>query len=272
MFNESIKKIFKGSDEYAKIFIIIWLKLREICLEPSSKDPVSLNKRVESLRKFCRTIRKKCEKARKLPNLAGFLRKIEKECKNNKESIDKLSHVSVILRMLDLPKPLTDLMDSLGLGLMEDNEFANVINELFEENVELKKIDDHQVEEGTLIDYINKKYDKNSDKLVEKNLEKKYIKVEKNQSLPKIEEIPEIEEKKPTNIIPSHILIPQTTSPFIYQPINNTMYHSKSQNYERNRQEIPSQYNSNNYQTSSVLRTFDVPSYNRMNDPYRRNR
>jgi len=270
MFNESIKKIFKGSDEYAKIFIVIWLKLREICLEPSSKDPVSLNKRVESLRKFCRTIRKKCEKARKLPNLARFLRKIEKECKNNKESIDKLSHVSVILRMLDLPKPLTDIMDSLGLGLMEDNEFANVINELFEENVELDKIDDQQVEEGTLIDYINKKYDKNSDKLVEKNLEKKYIKVEKN--LPKIEEIQEIEEKKTTNIIQSHNPAPQSPTPFIYNPTNTTMYHSKSHNYERNRQEIPSQYNSNINQSSVGFRTFDVPSYNRMNDPYRRNR
>lgn len=155
-----MRVFLKKSDEYAKILIIVWMKLREIYLESGKDDKVSLNKRVESLRKFCRTIRKRCEKARKLPKLIKFLAKIENECRNGKETIDKLSHVSAIMKMFDLPKPVTNLMDSLGLGNIEDNEFASVINELFEENIDLNKIDDGNVEEGTLVDYINRKYDK----------------------------------------------------------------------------------------------------------------
>ena len=172
--------IFKNSEEYAKILIVIWLKLREIYLDANKNDGVSLDKRLESLARFCRTIRKKCVKLNKFPKFSNFLKSIEYECKDKKETINKLSHVSMILRMLDLPKPINDLMDTLGLGNMQDNEFANMVNELFEENNELKKVENEQLEEGTLIDYINRKYDKNySEKVIEKNLEKKYIKIEK---------------------------------------------------------------------------------------------
>ena len=38
------------------------------------------------------------------------------------------SNITSIMRMFDLPKPVEELIDTIGLGSPEDNEFANVIN------------------------------------------------------------------------------------------------------------------------------------------------
>ena len=199
------------------------------------------------------TVRKGCEKSKKFPKFSSFLKSIEYECKDKKETLDKLSHVSMILRMLDLPKPINDLMDSFGLGSVGDNEFANMVNELFDENVEMKKMDSEQVEEGTLIDYINRKYDKNiSENLVEKNLEKKYIKIERNDNKPP--NIAVIEKKPENNLIntnPKYVFVPRT-----YQGTKNIDL-SKPVRSEDIAKNILNPY--------TRVSTFDYPSYNKLN-------
>jgi len=204
-----MQMLLKSSDEYAKILIIVWMKLREIYLESDKKDKVSLNKRIDSLIKFCRTVRKRCERVRKLPKLSKYLRTIEYKFRDGKETIDKISGITAILRMLDLPKPVNNLIDSLGLGNMEDNEFANVINELFEENgalEQLQSIDDHNNEEGTLVDYINKKYNKNI---------KKDIKIKKIETI----------QEEPVNQIPVNNEVISVATPMIIQQRNqNSSY------------------------------------------------
>ena len=160
MIDEAIHNVLKNSDEYIKIFIIIWIKIREIYLDYNKNDKVSLHKRIDSLSNFCRVIRKRAEKTPKLASLSKFLKFIEMECKTNREKIDKLYNITALLKMFDLPKPVNDVIDSLGLNSGDDNEFANVINELFEEDINFKKLEGTNNEEGTLFEYINKKYDK----------------------------------------------------------------------------------------------------------------
>lgn len=223
MFNQIMHSLLKNSDEYAKILIIVWMKLREIYLESSKNDNVSLNKRIQSLEKFCRTIRKRCDSAKKLPKLSRFLARIEHKCANGKETLEKLSSITTMLRMFDLPKPVNNLIDSLGLGSMEDNEFANVINELFEENDELhhlKEIDDNN-EEGTLVDYINRKYEKSHSK----KLEKKFVKVDKkNKNQPLlIEKLAENHKERETNNVVEKIPLPDNPllkTANLYKPSN----------------------------------------------------
>ncbi len=231
MLNNFIVNFLKGSDEYAKILIIIWLKLRDIYLEEKSNEKVSLNKRVESLRKFCRTIRKRCQKANKLPKFSRFLKSIEVECQNSKEMLYKLSNITSIMRMFDIPKPIEDLIDTIGLGNPEDNEFANVINELFEENIELNKIDEQQIEEGTLVNYVNRKYDKHTENAGITQKEESKVSVQNHnnnvlssisQTTPpvlsqKIEQIPQVL----TNFFSNNINLPQNQKNDIETFINN---------------------------------------------------
>ncbi len=271
MINDIMKMFLTKSEDYAKIFIVIWLKLREIYLLDNN-DKVSLNKKVESLSKFCRTIRKRCYKAKKLPNFSKFLKRIENECKNSKQIIEKLGSITMILKMFDLPKPIEKIIDSLGLVSNDDNEFANVINELFDENVELEKIEeqpDLQEQEGTLIDYINKKYDKNNP---EKIIEERYVKVEK----PTITEIQNIVIEK--NVVPAKKVTIDTskTEEKIYQFSsleNNTRVNYKSLEIPKNLGYYQGNYIKNNRGdiNESILRNYYMAGNTRFENSYNRN-
>jgi hypothetical protein len=161
MIDEAIHRLLKNSDDYIKIFIIIWIKTREIYLDYNKNNKISLHKRIESLSNFCSIIRKRCEKSGKLINLSKILKYIEIECKNNKDKIDKLYNITTLLKMFDLPKPISELIDTLGLANPEENDFANVINELFDDDINIKQIvEDSKNGEGTLIELVNGKCDK----------------------------------------------------------------------------------------------------------------
>lgn len=148
MIDEAIYRLLKNSDDYIKIFIIIWIKIREIYLDDSKNNKVTLHKRMQSLSNFCNVIRRRCEKTGKLTKLTKLLRYIENECKNNKEKIDKLHNITALLKMFDLPKPVSDLIDNLGLSNPVENDFADVINGLFEEDININDvIEETKVEE-----------------------------------------------------------------------------------------------------------------------------
>lgn len=290
MFNNLIGNFLKGSDEYAKILIIIWLKLRDIYLEQKSNEKVSLNKRVESLRKFCRTIRKRCQKANKLPKFSKFLKNIEVECQNSKEMLYKLSNITAIMRMFDIPKPIEDLIDTIGLGNPEDNEFANVINELFEENIELNKIDEQQIEEGTLVNYVNKKYDKHtginvkeeiknvipavqSHNISTNNSQQQVIQQSMNNLMNNIN-LPGISNSVKTDIEKFINTSAASMPDFQIKQLpgymnsqinyNYSLQHPQHPNNQQSQQQSQSQPQlQNNQQYSRRINTFEIPSYNR---------
>lgn len=288
MFNNLIGNFLKGSDEYAKILIIIWLKLRDIYLEQKSNEKVSLNKRVESLRKFCRTIRKRCQKANKLPKFSKFLKSIEVECQNSKEMLYKLSNITAIMRMFDIPKPIEDLIDTIGLGNPEDNEFANVINELFEENIELNKIDEQQIEEGTLVNYVNKKYDKHtginvkeelknvipavqSHNISTNNSQQQVIQQSMNNLMNNIN-LPGISNSVKTDIEKFINTSAASMPDFQIKQLPGYMNSQFNYNYSLQHPQHPNNQQSqsqsqpqqqNNQQYSRRINTFDSPSYNR---------
>ena len=147
-----------------------------------------------------------------------------------------------------------------------------MINELFDENVELEKIDeqpDLQDQEGTLIDYINKKYDKNNP---EKIIEERYVKVEK----PTITESQNIVIEK--NFIPAKKVTIDTNKPeeriIQFSSLeNSTTVNYKSLEFPKNLGYYQGNYSKNNRGdiNEAILRNYYMAGNTRFQYSYNRN-
>lgn len=165
---KNLRDLIQSSDEYAKIFTVVWIKLRDLYLDPydssisSLQSKISLATRIKKTQKFIRTVRKQCIKSNKLHSLARLLYYIEGELNEGKKFIDKLQQFSLLASMFDLPEPIKEIMDTIGLNNIEDNEFANEINNLFD-NIDDKEIEkninnlDETLNEGTLANFLKNK-------------------------------------------------------------------------------------------------------------------
>ena len=82
-----------------------------------------------------------------------------------------LAKISTIIKIFDLPEPIMMLIDKLGLDNIrdKDDDFADVINELFDGDEILK--DNQELQEGTLVNFAKKKFvDNEDDKLEQRNV------------------------------------------------------------------------------------------------------
>lgn len=163
-----MENIIKNSDDYVKILIITWLKIRDLYLDPKNKS-VALNKKIEMLIKASKTIRKQCKKTRKGHSFYYILKFLENEFTSGKKFLTKISHLSLAAKMFELPKPVNQLIDDLGLNNIEDDEFAQAINSMLDDmdendfkalkdNNELEKTLEN-IQEGTLVKFMKNKND-----------------------------------------------------------------------------------------------------------------
>ena len=168
MNNKSLKKIIKSGDDYAKIIIFIWMKSRDLYLDPynssdsSLKSNISIKTRLKKTIKLIRSIRKQCAKLNKFDGLINLLTYLEIELNQGKNVLDKISQLSVIAQLFDLPESINNLINELGLNKMEDSNFVNEINNLFDnlDDNEIKQNMDsieESIQEGTLANFLKSK-------------------------------------------------------------------------------------------------------------------
>jgi len=172
----SISELIKNSDDYFKIAVAVWLKLREIYFDTTSKIP--LNKKIEKFIKASKVIRKQCKNVGKAQKLAYILKMIEEELQSGKQMVEKLAKISTIVKIFDLPEPIMMLIDKLGLDNIrdKDDDFADLINELFAGDEIIK--DNQELQEGTLVNFAKKKFVANEDDKLEQRNVKLHFKKE----------------------------------------------------------------------------------------------
>lgn len=226
----TLKHILKNSDDYAKILIVTWLKIRDIYIDPydssqsSIPSKISLNTRLKKALKFVRTIKKQCIKLNRCNKLIKILSFLEVELSNGKRFVEKITQITTIAQMFELPQQITDLIEILGLNNAEDNEFAKEINNMFDDlddmdlQKNLTKIEE-TLNEGTLANFIKNKDKIIDDKIIssirdnENILEKRDVKINFKKNEQKNNEKSEKSEK------PNKITIKNNTLPTT-KPVN----------------------------------------------------
>jgi hypothetical protein len=163
-----MNELFSFCDDHFKIFIIIWLKLREYYLESKNKQ-ISLPFIIKKTLNFLKKIRKQCTEIKRFRKIAKFVYFLEIELVESDKFIDKLQHFAILAEVFDLPEPITNILNNLGINSNDDNEnnlFTKKINDLFKDIDNIDKIglekkiniiDDSLQEEGTLLNFLKNK-------------------------------------------------------------------------------------------------------------------
>ena len=167
-----MNELFSFCDDTFKVFILIWLKLREYYTEAKSKK-ISIPFIIKKTSNFLKNIRKQCAKIQRFRKIAKFVYFLEIELGESERFIDKLQHLALIAEIFELPEPISSIIKHLGLDGGEDvenNVFSKKINDLFKniDEVDLEKkvnIIEDTIQEGTLVDFLKNKNEK-------KNIEK----------------------------------------------------------------------------------------------------
>lgn len=166
-----MNELFLFLDDHFKIFILIWLKLREYYLESKNKE-MTLPFIIKKTLKFLKKIRKQCKNMKRFRKIAKFIYYIEIELIESENFIDKLQHFAIAAEIFDLPEPIKKIFNNLGLNSSDDienNLFTKKINDLFKDidEIDLEKkvniLDDNLQEEGTLINFLKNKKSNNSE-------------------------------------------------------------------------------------------------------------
>ena len=159
-----MNELFSFCDDHFKIFILIWLKLREYYTE-AIKKKISLPFVIKKTSNFLKNIRKQCSKIQRFRKIAKFVYFLEIELTESERFIDKLQHLALIAEIFELPEPISGIIKHLGLDDGEDlenNVFSKKINDLFKniDDIDLeKKVDiiEDTMQEGTLADFLRNK-------------------------------------------------------------------------------------------------------------------
>jgi len=176
-----MNELFSFCDDHFKIFILIWLKLREYYNEVKNKK-ISLPFVIKKTSNFLKNIRKQCAKITRFRKIAKFVYFLEIELTESERFIDKLQHLALIAEIFELPEPISGIIKHLGLDGgddLENNDFSKKINDLFKniDDIDLEKkvnIIEDTIQEGTLADFLKNKNNnlKNEQKKYQKNIEK----------------------------------------------------------------------------------------------------
>ena len=172
-----MNELFSFCDDHFKIFILIWLKLREYYTEAKSKK-ISLPFVIKKTSNFLKNIRKQCSKMPRFKKIAKFVYFLEIELTESERFIDKLQHLALIAEIFELPEPISGIIKNLGLDGaddLENNVFSKKINDLFKniDDVDLEKkvnVIDDTIQEGTLADFLKSR--NNNQKNYQKNIKK----------------------------------------------------------------------------------------------------
>ena len=159
-----MNELFSFCDDHFKIFILIWLKLREYYTEAINKK-ISLPFIIKKASNFLKNIRKQCTKIQRFKKIAKFVYFLEIELSESERFIDKLQHLALIAEIFELPEPISGIIKHLGLDEgddLENNVFSKKINDLFKniDDIDLeKKVDiiEDTMQEGTLADFLKNK-------------------------------------------------------------------------------------------------------------------
>lgn len=159
-----MNQFFSLCDDHFKIFVIIWIKLREYYFETKNKS-LSLPFIVKKTSNFLKNIRKQCSKIDRFKKIAKFVNFLEIELVESERFIEKLQHLALIADIFELPEPINGLIKQLGLDEfndLENNDFSKKINSLFKniDDADLeKKIDiiEESIQEGTLVSFLKNK-------------------------------------------------------------------------------------------------------------------
>ena len=162
-----MEEFFKNSDDYLKILLVTWLKIKDLYLDPKNKS-IPLNTRVDNFIKASKIIRKQCKKSHKARKYYHILKYLENEGKSSKEILSKVANLATVAKILDLPGPINQIIDDFGLNNIEENELAKALNDMFD-NIDEKdlkpKLDaidekllidktEETIQEGTLVNFI----------------------------------------------------------------------------------------------------------------------
>ena len=159
-----MNQFFSLCDDHFKIFVLIWIKLREYYFDTKNKS-LSLTFIVKKTSNFLKNIRKQCTKIERFKKIAKFVYFIELELIESERFIEKLQHLALIVDIFELPEPFNSIIKQLGLdefNNLENNDFSNKINSLFKniDDADLeKKIDiiEESIQEGTLVNFLKNK-------------------------------------------------------------------------------------------------------------------
>ncbi len=159
-----MNELFSFCDDHFKIFILIWLKLREYYSE-ATKKKISLPFIVKKTSNFLKNIRKQCSKIQRFRKIAKFVYFLEIELAESEKFIDKLQHLALIAEIFELPEPISGIIKHLGLDGgddLENNVFSKKINDLFKniDDIDLEKkvnVIEDTIQEGTLADFLKNK-------------------------------------------------------------------------------------------------------------------
>ena len=159
-----MNELFSFCDDHFKIFILIWLKLREYYTE-ATKKKISLPFVIKKTSNFLKNIRKQCTKIQRFRKIAKFVYFLEIELTESERFIDKLQHLALIAEIFELPEPISSIIKHLGIDEgddLENNVFSKKINDLFKniDDIDLeKKVDiiEDTMQEGTLADFLRNK-------------------------------------------------------------------------------------------------------------------
>jgi len=171
-----MNELFSFCDDHFKIFVLIWLKLREYYSEAKSKK-LSLPFIVKKTSNFLKNIRKQCTKITRFRKIAKFVYFLEIELAESEKFIDKLQHFALIAEIFELPEPISGIIKHLGLDGgddLENNVFSKKINDLFKniDDIDLEKkvnVIEDTIQEGTLADFLKNKKESESKPIVNYN-------------------------------------------------------------------------------------------------------
>ena len=166
-----MNELFSFCDDHFKVFILIWLKLREYYSE-AKKKTISLPFVIKKASNFLKNIRKQCTKIPRFKKIAKFVYFLEIELTESERFIDKLQHLALIADIFELPEPISGIIKHLGLDGsddLENNVFSKKINDLFKniDDIDLEKkvnIIEDTIQEGTLVNFLKNKKKDNSKK------------------------------------------------------------------------------------------------------------
>ena len=166
-----MNELFSFCDDHFKVFILIWLKLREYYSEANKKS-ISLPFVIKKSSNFLKNIRKQCTKIPRFKKIAKFVYFLEIELTESERFIDKLQHLALIADIFELPEPISGIIKHLGLDGSDDLEnyvFSKKINDLFKniDDIDLEKkvnIIEDTIQEGTLVNFLKNKKKDNSKK------------------------------------------------------------------------------------------------------------
>ena len=159
-----MNQFFSLCDDHFKIFVLIWIKLREYYLDTKNKS-LSLPFIVKKTSNFLKNIRKQCTKIERFKKIAKFVYFIELELIESERFIEKLQYLALMVNIFELPEPFNSIIKQLGLdefNNLENNDFSNKINSLFKniDDSDLEKkinIIEESIQEGTLDNFLKNK-------------------------------------------------------------------------------------------------------------------